>query len=96
MVIRRIAPLPAAKVAALVYMVISFPFAILFWFFAPANSPFGGLGATGGALMVVILPIIYGVVGFIMTIIGAWLYNVMAGFVGGIRIEVQRDTSPET
>ena len=91
MVIRRIAPLSAAKIAALIYLLCSFPFAIVFWFVAPANSPFGGIGAIGGALMVIILPIIYGGVGFVMTLLGAWLYNVMAGFVGGIRIEVQTD-----
>ena len=92
MVIKKIAPLPAARVLGLLYMVISIPFAILFWYFAPANSPFGGLGATGGIFMVIILPIIYGVVGFVMTLLGAWLYNVMAGLLGGIRIEVQADS----
>ena len=91
-VLRLIAPLPAARVLGLLYMVISIPFAILFWYFAPANSPFGGLGATGGIFMVIILPIIYGVVGFVMTLLGAWLYNVMAGLLGGIRIEVQADS----
>ena len=37
-----------------------------------------------GALAIVILPLIYGVLGFIMGIISAVIYNLVAGLVGGI------------
>ncbi len=99
MTIKRIAPLSTAKIAALVYIAISLPFAIfIFWLVSLAapvrNSfsngfPFTGLGFMEGTLMLIILPVIYGVVGFVMTLVGAWLYNVVAGWVGGIEIEVQ-------
>jgi len=39
--------------------------------------------------MLIILPIFYGVVGFIAGAIGAALYNLIAGMVGGIEIEVE-------
>lgn len=102
MVIKRIAPLSAAKIAGLIYALIGFPFALLVWAASLVGlsdaglrgSPFGpgsAFIAGAGAIAVVTLPIIYGVFGFVMTLIGAWLYNVMAGFVGGLRIEVQTE-----
>jgi hypothetical protein len=51
--------------------------------------PFAGaLGAMFGLGVIVALPILYGVLGFIAGVIGGLLYNVAAGLVGGIRIEV--------
>jgi len=41
------------------------------------------------ALMVLIgIPISYGILGFLSGIFGAWLYNLVAGWVGGIKIEL--------
>jgi len=39
--------------------------------------------------MLIFLPIMYGVIGFIAGAIGAALYNLVAGVVGGIEIEVE-------
>lgn len=41
-----------------------------------------------GASAVVLLPILYGCLGFLMTLLGAALYNVVARMVGGIQIDV--------
>jgi hypothetical protein len=38
---------------------------------------------------VVVFPIFYGLIGFITTLIGAWLYNVLSGPVGGIQLDVE-------
>jgi hypothetical protein len=46
-------------------------------------AAFFGVGA------IVILPIVYGVMGAIFAAIGAFIYNIVAGWVGGIEIEVQ-------
>jgi hypothetical protein len=60
-----------------------------------ASSAFGGDGGPGfpgaffGVLGIVILPILYGCMGFIASLVGAWLYNQLAGAVGGIEIEVE-------
>jgi hypothetical protein len=43
----------------------------------------GGIGA------LIFLPIMYGIFGFIAGVIGAFLYNVIAGVVGGIEIETE-------
>ncbi len=80
--ITRIDPLSAAKVMALLYFIISIPLVAIMAIvsmFAPGQNHVGGL------LMIIILPVMYGVFGFIFTLIGAWLYNVIAKVVGGVQ-----------
>jgi hypothetical protein len=36
------------------------------------------------------MPIIYAIMGFIMGVIGAWLYNLIAKWVGGVQIELEK------
>ena len=47
------------------------------------HFPEAGLGA------IVILPIFYGGLGFIVAVIASALYNLAAGWVGGIEIELK-------
>jgi hypothetical protein len=49
----------------------------------------GGGGIVIGLLVMIGLPIMYGVIGFIAGCIGALLYNLFAAWVGGIEIEVE-------
>jgi hypothetical protein len=42
-----------------------------------------------GVGAIIVLPIFYGGLGFVGTLIAAWLYNVIAGVVGGIELDVQ-------
>jgi hypothetical protein len=49
----------------------------------------GAFGMIGGIAALIILPIMYGVIGFIAGAIGAALYNLVAGIVGGIEIDVE-------
>ena len=42
-----------------------------------------------GIGMVIAFPLIYACFGFIFGIIAAWLYNVVAGWTGGIEVEMQ-------
>ena len=42
-----------------------------------------------GVGAIVFFPILYGCMGFVATLIGAWLYNVVAGLVGGIEMDLQ-------
>jgi hypothetical protein len=49
----------------------------------------GMIGAVGGIAALIILPILYGVLGFIAGAISAALYNLIAGIVGGIEIDVE-------
>jgi hypothetical protein len=49
---------------------------------------------TGGAAMmgigsIIFFPICYGAIGFVGTLLAAWLYNFLAGFVGGVEVELE-------
>ena len=48
-----------------------------------------GLGLLGGIGALIFLPIMYGIFGFIAGVISAFLYNLIAGVVGGIEIETE-------
>ena len=58
----------------------------------------GQEGAAPGALFgvgaIVLLPLLYGVLGVVFGALSAWLYNVFAGLVGGV--EVQLEPPPGT
>ena len=47
------------------------------------------LGPVLGVGAVIVLPIFYGVLGFIGGVIGAALYNVFAAMVGGVEIQTE-------
>ncbi len=49
----------------------------------------GGGGVVIGILVMVGLPILYAIIGFIGGAIAALIYNIFAGLVGGIEIEVE-------
>lgn len=95
MVIRRVEPLAAAKVMGLVYAAVGIIVGIIF----AAASLLGGLasarpagvgfGAGFGVAAIIVLPIVYGCIGFIMTAIAAAVYNWAAGIAGGIQIQTE-------
>ena len=49
----------------------------------------GGILAGVGLFMVIIIPVMYAVMGFIGGIIAAFIYNIVAKMVGGIQVEVE-------
>jgi hypothetical protein len=49
----------------------------------------GGGGVVVGIIAMIAIPIIYGIIGFIGGALGALLYNLFAGMVGGVEIEVE-------
>ncbi|MFZ0287405.1 MAG: hypothetical protein WAL32_19420 [Terriglobales bacterium] len=54
------------------------------------ESPFAGMV---GLVLAFCMPIIYGVMGFIMGAIGAALYNLFAKWIGGIEVQVESATA---
>jgi hypothetical protein len=95
--LKSIEPVQFGKVAAAIYGVMSLifvPFFALFPIiasFAPktADSPPLLFLAGIGIAMAIGMPILYAVMGFIFGVIGAWLYNVIAKWLGGIQVEVE-------
>ncbi len=80
MVITRVNPMSVAKVAAMLYARMGLLCGVLL-------SLFAGLLFGTGALIV--MPIVYGICGFIGTLIFAALFNVSAGITDGIEIETR-------
>lgn len=68
----------SAKVLAVLYMVMSIPIFVVM-------AAFGLLGGGGVAMFAAILaPLIYGILAFLGSGLCAWLYNMVAGMVGGL------------
>ena len=94
--IRRVRPLSLGKMMGgldlLMGLIIGGIFSLVALFGAamiPAEEGGGPLlGALFGLGAVIVLPIVYGVMGFVMGIVGALIYNLVAGLFGGIEIEV--------
>lgn len=96
MVIKSVKPLSVAKVAGVLYALIGLIAGACFSLLGVALSSFASnsdnhlppmLGAMFGAGAIIILPIVYGIFGFIFALIGAFIYNIVAGIAGGIEIE---------
>jgi hypothetical protein len=53
------------------------------------SSGAGAFGALLGVGAIVVLPILYGCLGFVFTMLAAALYNLVAGWVGGVELDIQ-------
>jgi hypothetical protein len=95
MIIRRIGPLSVAKLSAVLYAVMglvvggAFSLAGMAGAFASETAGAAGIGAILGVAAIIVFPIFYGVMGFVLTLLAAWLYNFAAGFIGGIEVDIQ-------
>jgi len=84
--IKRLDVISVAKIQAAVMAIIGFVIGIIVALVTSVAVAFTGLlpGAGLGFLSIIILPIVYGVVGFICGAVGAFLYNVVAARIGGV------------
>ena len=87
--IRRFGVGQTAKVLGVLYALMGLVLVPIFLIaarFSPDGSQFG----TSFALAI---PVIYGIVGFIFTAIGCLIYNLVAGWVGGVEIEMDQSAA---
>jgi hypothetical protein len=87
--IRRFGVLQTAKVLGVLYALAGL---LLAPFFALA-ALLGADASPLGVVFALFLPALYGVLGFIMTAIGAAIYNAIAGWIGGIEIDLTDSTA---
>jgi len=100
--IKKFGVLSVAKIQGLIGLVIGLIIGVIYGLFIIAYSVFGGamlggdagraLGGSGvlvGIGLMIAMPILYGVIGFIGGAIGAVIYNIFARIVGGLEIEVE-------
>lgn len=86
--ISRIEPGQFALISGATYLFLGIIGAVLMFAFASFLPSTRGLGMLSGGLVLVIVPILYAVVGFVFGLIGAVIYNLVAGVVGGIKVTV--------
>jgi hypothetical protein len=89
MVLNRIGPRSAAQVVAVLYAIFGLIMGAFFSIAALFRPDAGGVGAMWGVAAVVIFPVLYGVLGLLVTLLITWLYNVVAGAVGGIELDLR-------
>lgn len=103
--IKKLGVLSVGKMYAVMALIISLLIAIPYGLFIIIFSVIGGVGAGSrdgsaglmlggggivfGIIVMIGIPIMYSIIGFISGIIGALIYNILASFVGGIEIEVE-------
>jgi hypothetical protein len=98
--ITHIGPLSVGKVSFVLYGAIGLVIGAGFAVFGLLGAAVGGeevsnaplLGAIFGVGAIVFLPLLYGGLGALSGIVMAWLYNLVAGLVGGV--EIRTDDTP--
>lgn len=100
MILKRVGPLSIAKVLGLLYAVLGLVFGAFLALFGSLGAMAGeermsgiyGLFFGVGALF--FMPVLYGGMGFVFGLVGAALYNLTAGMVGGIEVELEPSRPP--
>ncbi|MGA2100332.1 MAG: hypothetical protein ABSG34_04465 [Candidatus Sulfotelmatobacter sp.] len=91
-ILKSVGVMSVAKILGLLYGCMGLllaPFFLLFGlvgsFAGQNNVPFAGVF---GIVFAILMPVIYGAMGFVMGALGALLYNVLAKWVGGFELEM--------
>lgn len=97
MIVKRVGPLSMGKISFVVYAVIGLIIGAIVALLALFGAALGDAGSSGpflgmalGVGAIIILPIFYGLLGFLAGLIGAAIYNVAAGMVGGVEVDLQQ------
>ena len=81
----------AAKITAVVMAIFGLIGGIMVAIFGSTAAFYFGAGALGvgfGLLSVIIFPIAMAIQGFVIGAVGAFIYNIVAKYVGGIKVRV--------
>lgn len=91
--IRSLEPMSVGKMFAALYFCISLlfvPFLLIIMISMPQQDTGGRtVGVALAIVMMIILPLLYGAMGFIFGALGAVVYNLVAGWLGGFVMELQ-------
>ncbi len=99
--IKRMGVLSCAKIYSITLaamgLIVGIIYGLIFMVVGGAMMAGGGRDAgTAGAsslviglVMMIAIPVMYGIIGFIGGIVGALVYNVAAGIVGGLELEIE-------
>jgi len=92
-IVKSVGVLSAAKIMGLIYGCMGLIFAPMLLLVGVVGSMAGQqktpLAGMFGVLFALMMPVLYGLMGFVMGAIGAFLYNLFARWVGGIELEME-------
>lgn len=98
MEVRRVGVLSVGKVMGVLYALLGLIIGAFFALFSLlgaaaglANSETSGavFGLLSGVGSIILLPLFYGILGFVFGLISALLYNVVARLIGGVELELE-------
>jgi hypothetical protein len=97
MELKRIGPLSAGKILGVMGFILGLLMGLFTIVVSMATSAYFGdyfgdssiMSVMFGVGSILVMPFLYGIIGFLQGLVGAWLYNLIAKFLGGIRLELQ-------
>ena len=92
--VKHVGPGSAFKIGLIVYAILGFiigiPFALIGMIgggsLAASRMPL--LGAGVGIFAILLFPVCYGLIGGVFAAIGALIYNLAAGWIGGLEVDI--------
>jgi hypothetical protein len=98
-IVRRVGPGSAFKVGLVLYALLGLVLGICMAFISMVAGTLGSMGQTAGPNAklfgfgmgfgaIIFFPLIYGLIGGIFAAIGAAIYNLVAGWVGGLEVDI--------
>ncbi|MFY9742089.1 MAG: hypothetical protein WA252_06405 [Candidatus Sulfotelmatobacter sp.] len=92
-IVKSVGVMSVAKIMGLVYGCLGLIFAPFFLLIGLLGSVAGGhrtpFAGALGVIFALLMPILYGLMGFLMGAIGGGLYNLFAKLVGGFEVELE-------
>ena len=76
-------------IVGIIVSIMSLAFSSVISSASAGTAAMSGLFMAGGVFAVIVMPIVYAILGFISGAIGAFLYNVVAGRIGGIEMKFE-------
>lgn len=92
--IKKIGVLSLGKISALLYAIMGLIVGVFMALISLIGATFsqsttGMFGMLFGVGAIILLPIFYGAMGFVTGVITAWLYNIIANWIGGLEVEIE-------
>ncbi|MEJ2549950.1 MAG: hypothetical protein P8Z42_07875 [Anaerolineales bacterium] len=97
MELKRIGPLSAGKILGVMGFIVGLLMGVFTIVVSMATSAYFGdsfrnssiMSAVFGIGSILVMPFIYGIIGFLQGLVGAWLYNLIAQFLGGVHLDLE-------
>lgn len=88
--VKKIGVLQTSVISAIIFFFLSLVLVLPMLLITGIAGGFSdNMGFAFGGIIMIFMPIIYGIMGFLMTALWCWIYNVIAKRIGGIEVELE-------